>query len=687
MELSQKEFLQIRRDHDDTWRRLRRLESLVERRLGFLQALETHEANKSIGLGNGNDDGGNKNGNGNRNGMEMEITMRMIEMLGLSFESRELMKLMDEVYCLRTEIQKMESELWNLIVKNNDLTAYTQRFQELTMLCTKMVPEEEDRVEKFIGGLSDNIQGNVIAAEPTRLQDAFCMANNLMDQKLKGYAMKNAENKRKFNNNQKDNRGQQPPFIRQNVRGQNVTRDYTASNNERRVYNGQLPLCNKCKFHHEGPYTRAQVVNQGVLACFEYGKQGNYWSDCPKLKDQNRGNKTRNKSGIGEAKGKSYVLGEGDGNPNSNVVTSTFLFNNHYAYVLFDSGANPSFMSTTFSTLLDIILDTLDISYAVELIDRRVFETNIMLRGCTLGLLGHPFNIDLMPVELDSFDIIIGMDWLANHHAVIVCDKKIMRIPYGDEVLIIQGDRSGKGKKSKLSIISCTKTQKYIKKCCLIFLAQIMKKETEDKSEEKRFEDVPTVRDFLEFQGSSVYSKINLRSGYHQLRVHDEDISKTAFKTDYGHYEFQINKPMTKLTQKSVKFEWTKKAETGFQLLKQKLCSALILALPKGSENFVVYCDASHRGLGVVLMKREKLIAYASHQLKIHENNYTTYDLELRAAEERKEENYGTEDLCGMIKKPEPHADGMLCLRNRSWIPCFGDLRTLIMHESHKSKY
>ncbi|GJX29639.1 reverse transcriptase domain-containing protein [Tanacetum coccineum] len=189
---------------------------------------------------------------------------------------RELMKLMAEVYYPRTEIQKMESKLWNLTMKNNDLAAYTQRFQELTMLCTKLVLEEEDRVEKFIGGLPDNIQGNVIAAEPIRLQDAVRMANNLMDQKLKGYALKNAENKRKFDNSQKDNRGQQPPFKRQNVGGQNVARAYMTDNNERRVYNGPLPLCNK--------------------------------SDCPKLKDQNHGNKSGNKSRIGEARGNAYAL-------------------------------------------------------------------------------------------------------------------------------------------------------------------------------------------------------------------------------------------------------------------------------------------------------------------------------------------------------------------------------------------
>ncbi|GKC97273.1 reverse transcriptase domain-containing protein, partial [Tanacetum coccineum] len=339
----------------------------------------------------------------------------------------------------------------------------TERFQELTMMCIKMVPEEEDRVEKFIGGLPDNIQGNVIVAEPTRLQDAVRIANNLMDQKLKGYAVKNAKNKRRLEVNQRDNHGQQPPFKRPNVGGQNVARAYTTGNNEKKPYNGPLPLCNKCKLHHEGPCTmrcgeynkvghltqdckviisttstqRGQVVNQRVVTCFEYGRQRHYRSDCPKLKDQNRRNKAGNKNEVGKARGKAYVLGGGDTNPDSNVVKGTFLLNNHYAFILFDSGADRSFVSTTFSTLLDITLDTLDVSYIVELADGRISKTNIVLRGCTLGLLGHLFNIDLMPVELRSFDAIIGMDWLANHHAVIVCDEKVVRIPYGDEVLIV----------------------------------------------------------------------------------------------------------------------------------------------------------------------------------------------------------------------------------------------------------
>ncbi|GKF01374.1 putative reverse transcriptase domain-containing protein [Tanacetum coccineum] len=156
---------------------------------------------------------------------------------------------------------------------------------------------------------------------------------------------------------------------------------------------------------------------------------------------------------------------------------------------------------------------------------------------------------------------------------------------------------------------------------------------------------------------------------------------------------------MTKLTQKKVMFEWGNKQETAFQLLKQKLCSATILALPEGSEDFIIYCDASIKGLGAVLMQREKVIAYASRQLKIHEKNYTTHDLELGATEARKPENIKNEDVGGMLvensedpekfrmEKLEPRADGTLCFNGRSWLPCYGDLRIVIMHESHKSKY
>ncbi|GJX85709.1 putative reverse transcriptase domain-containing protein [Tanacetum coccineum] len=158
--------------------------------------------------------------------------------------------------------------------------------------------------------------------------------------------------------------------------------------------------------------------------------------------------------------------------------------------------ADKSFVSSTFSDLFDVAPSTLDTSYAVELADGRISETNVVLRGCTLGLLGHLFDIDLTPVELGSFDVVIGMDWLAKYHALIVCDEKVVHVPYGDEVLIIRGDNCDG--ESKLNIISCTRTQKYIQKGCQVYLAQVTSKKTEDKLEEKRLEDVPIVREFLE---------------------------------------------------------------------------------------------------------------------------------------------------------------------------------------------
>ncbi|GKE91820.1 hypothetical protein Tco_1572915, partial [Tanacetum coccineum] len=155
----------------------------------------------------------------------------------------ELMKLMTKVYCLRNE--------------------------ELVLLCTRMVPNEEDKVERFIGGLPDNIQGNVIVAEPTKLQDAIRIANNLIDQKLKGYA-RSVENKRRLENNPRDSRGHQPVFKRQIVEGHNVARAYTVGNNEKKGYVGSLPYCNKCKLHH---------VGQCTVRCENYKRVGHMTKD------------------------------------------------------------------------------------------------------------------------------------------------------------------------------------------------------------------------------------------------------------------------------------------------------------------------------------------------------------------------------------------------------------------------
>ncbi|GJW72207.1 putative reverse transcriptase domain-containing protein [Tanacetum coccineum] len=297
---------------------------------------------------------------------------------------------------------------------------------------------------------------------------------------------------------------------------------YTAGPGEKKEYTGSLPLCTKCNYHHKGPCAprcnkckkighlaydcRGSGPNgnnnncgnsgttQNSVTCYKCSVQGHFKKDYPKLNNGNPGNQ----HGNGNAPAKVYVVGNAGTNPDSNIITGTFLLNDRYASILFDTGADRSFVSTTFSSLLDITSTTLDHYYDVKLADRKIIGINTIIRGCTLNFLDHPFNINLMPAELGSFDVIIGMDWLAKYHVVIDCAKKIIRIPWGNETLISQCDGSSRGNGTRLNIILCTKTHKYLLKGHHVFLAHVTTKETEDKSGEKRLEDVPIVRDFPE---------------------------------------------------------------------------------------------------------------------------------------------------------------------------------------------
>ncbi|GKB84271.1 putative reverse transcriptase domain-containing protein [Tanacetum coccineum] len=203
--------------------------------------------------------------------------------------------------------------------------------------------------------------------------------------------------------------------------------------------------------------------------------------DCPKLKNNNnRGNQVGN----AKAQEKVYVMGNAGANPDNNVVTGTFLLNYRYASILFDTGADRSFVSTAFSSRIVITPTALDHDYNVELVDGRIIRLNTIIRGCTLNFLNHPFNIHLMPVEIGSFDMIIGMDWLAKYHVIVVCAEKIVRIPFGNKNLIVRGDGSSNKHGTRLNIISCTKAQEYLTKGCHVFLANYTATNDEDKSKD-----------------------------------------------------------------------------------------------------------------------------------------------------------------------------------------------------------
>ncbi|GJT47561.1 putative reverse transcriptase domain-containing protein [Tanacetum coccineum] len=289
--------------------------------------------------------------------------------------------------------------------------------------------------------------------------DAIEFATELMDKKIRTYAERQTENKRKFEDTSRNNQNQQ----QQNKRSSG---NANTGNNQ-----------------------RTTGANQRGNSCYECGAQGHFKRECPKLKNNNRGNQ----GGNGNAPAKVYVVGNTGTNSDSNVVTGTFLLNNRYASILFNTGADRSFMSTAFSSQIDITPTTLDHYYDVELADGKIIRINTIIQGCTLNFLNHPFNIDLMLVELGSFDVIIGMDWLAKYHAVIVCDEKLVRIPFENETLIVRGDGSNQGNETRLNIISYTKTQKYMLKGCHVFLAHVTTKKAEDKSEGKRLKDIPIV--------------------------------------------------------------------------------------------------------------------------------------------------------------------------------------------------
>ncbi|KAI3774094.1 hypothetical protein L1987_48637 [Smallanthus sonchifolius] len=902
-----------------------------------------------------------------------------VQMLGLAMENglpwEEFKEMMKEEYCPRDEIQKLEGEFWNLKMEGSEIELYTTRSHELATMCPHMVTPDYKRIELYIGGLVPQIQSMVTSSNPATIQQTIRLAHKLTDQAvtqgtlplIRSVSKPTDTHKCKFdhhsntpNHSNSHSKGPQPNQSQFNHPQQQQQRRFEPTKNfNQSTSSGHAAKDCRGELQAKQPFQQPGSTR----GCFECGKEGHIRKNCPQLKkggngnhnpNQNNNGNGRNNGNVGGngAKARAFVLGSGEARYDHNVVTGKFLVNNYFASVLFETGADRSFISKKLSDMIKGTQTLLKAKYTIEIANGQIIEATHILKGCKLELAKHIFDIDLMSVILGSFDVIVGMDWLSENQAENICHEKIVRIPLpSGETLSIQGERVEEKKIEDIPIVReflevfpedlpglpphrqvefqidlapraapiarapyklapselqelSTQLQDlldkgfirpssspwgapvlFVKKKDGTFRMCIDYRELNKVTIKNRYP-LPRIDDlFDQLQGSSFYSKIDLRSGYHQLRVREEDISKTAFRTRYGHYEFmfvivfiddiliysknkeeheehrrlilellkreqlyakfskcefwirevqflghvvnekgihadpskieaiknwaapttltevrqflglaghyrrfiegfsKIAQPLTALTQKGKAYNWGDNQESAFQHLKQKLYSAPILALPKGTDDFVVYCDASIQGLGCVLMQRENVIVYASRQLKVHERNYTTHDLELGAVvfalkiwrhylygtkctfytdhkslqhifeqkelnmrqrcwvkllnnydcairyhpgkanvvadalsrketkpkrvralqltihpglpdkirsaqrEALKEENLPLESTRGLEAQLEVKSDGIRYFAERIWVPVFGNLRELVMDESHKSHY
>ncbi|GKD15150.1 putative reverse transcriptase domain-containing protein [Tanacetum coccineum] len=586
--------------------------------------------------------------------------------------------LLVEEFCPSNEMEKLENEFWNHKMVGANHAAYTDRFHELAKLVPHLVTPESSRIKRYIAGLAPEIRGMLRATQPTTIQSAILRAGILTDEAVSCGTLTKGNEKRKG----VEEAGKSGGLWRDSKR-EKVGTGFVATTPPRNEFVGPYPKCAKCYSYHP--------ENGPCRLCYNCQKPGHfakdYWASFKQVAPVNAVR-------MGYNQRVCYECGSHDHLRNTypkmqcapgQAGNPLALEGNRNA----QNNGNPA-RGRAFNT--NAVAALQDPNILTKVADGKKVKVDRIIRKCKLELGNSLFIINLIPLGYGSFDVIVGMDWLSQNRAEIVCHEKVVRIPLeSGEILCVQGERT----------------------------PGIAKALSNVKVDEPKLSDISVVQDFVEVfpeerrQLQTARSTLLLKdrpSVYHQLRVHEDDIPKAVFRTRYGHFESTvmpfgltnaptvfmdlmnrskeehklqevhflghvvnengihvdpskieaIAKPLTSLTQKYKKYKWGMEQEEAFQTLKNNLCDAPILSLPDGVEDFVVYCDASNQGLCCVLMQRGKVIAYASRQLKIREKNYTTHDLELGAVKE-------------------------LIMRQRRWIELFSDYECEIRYHPGKA--
>nr|GEU61408.1 putative reverse transcriptase domain-containing protein [Tanacetum cinerariifolium] len=558
---------------------------------------------------------------------------------------RTLKKKLTDKYYPKGEIKKLEIKLWNLRVKGNDVAAYTQCSQELALMYTKFFADETEKVDKYISRLPDNIHGNVMSARPKTIDDTIELASDLMDQKLRTY----------------------------------VERAYTAGPGEKKAYTGNLPLCTKCNYHHTGPCApkcnnckkyghairdcRVNVNNnnnnrvQNMGTCFECREPGHFKKNCQNF--NNNGNENENDG----ARGKAYVLGEGDSNPEFNTVTGTFLLNNHYASNLFDTGADRSFEKNdqVHESRLNIILCVKAQKYFSKGCD--VFLAHVTMTEAEDKLKGK--RLEDVPIVRD-FPEVFPKDLQGVPPArkvefqidLVPCAAPVARAPY----------RLAPSKMKELM------------------------EQLQELSDKGRLKPSSSPWGALGLGAVFMQNEKVIAYASRQLNIHEKNY--TTHDLELGAMVFALKMLRHYLYGTMCTIFTNHKSLQ--HILDQKelnMRQRRWLELLNDYDCDICYHPRKANVVAGALSRKER-----SRPLRVQDLIMTMgLNLPKKILEAQtkalKPKNLSAEDVGGMIRKDlpkeklKPRADETLCLNNRSWVSCFGDLRTLIMHDSHKLKY